>query len=62
MVFVFDEKPLLPFPLVGFALGSGREYDQLLIKLGNKEVLQLPDTWGHYAGCAVLSWSVEQQI
>lgn len=44
VVFVFDEKPLLPFPLVGFAVDSGREYDQLLIKLGNKEILQLPDT------------------
>lgn len=61
MLSVFDEKLLLPFPLVGFAVGSGREYGPLLIELGNKEVLQLPDTQGCYAGCAVLSRAVEQQ-
>ena len=61
MLCVFYYKPLLPFRLADFAVGSDRECDQLLIKLASKEVLQLPDTQGNYAEYAVLNQSVEKE-
>lgn len=61
MLCVFNDKPLLPFQLVDFAVGSDGECGHLLVELAGVEALQLTGTQGSSAEHAVLKQSAVKQ-